>query len=80
MWDISYLLANWNSRPLSCCRFSPKEKVKRPNNVHLPFGAGPRNCIGMRLALLEAKILLIEVLRQFSFIQGPNTKVSLTIP
>ena len=57
-------------------RFSPKEKARRPNNVHLPFGAGPRSCIGMRFALLEAKIALIELLKQFSFKQGPDTKVS----
>ena len=56
-------------------RFSPKEKAKRPSNVHLPFGVGPRNCIGKRLALLEAKMTLIELLKKFSFVQGSETKV-----
>ena len=58
-----------------CIRFSPQEKAKRSNSVHLPFGIGPRNCIGKRLALLEVKMTLIELLKQFSFVQGPETKV-----
>ena len=56
-------------------RFTAEEKAKRPQMCHMPFGFGPRSCIGMRLALLEAKIALIELLKRYTFIRAPETKV-----
>mgnify|MGYP000858907067 CR=1 FL=1 len=34
-------------------------------STHLPFSAGSRRCIGEQLALLEAKVMLCELVRQF---------------
>jgi cytochrome P450 len=56
-------------------RFTAEEKAKRPQLSHMPFGFGPRNCIGMRLALLQAKIALIELLKRYTFIRAPETEV-----
>jgi len=36
------------------------------------FGQGPRACIGMRFALLEAKVAVLSVFRKFSV--KPGTK------
>ena len=61
-----------------CCahdRFTPEAKASRPQLAHMPFGWGPRNCIGLRFALLETKIALMEILKKFSFVQGPDTVV-----
>ena len=62
--------------PPSFVRFTPEEKAKRPNVCHMPFGWGPRNCIGMRFALMEAKMALIEILRKYTFVRAPETEVS----
>ena len=57
-------------------RFTPEEKAKRHPCAHLPFGHGPRSCIGMRFALLEAKMALIEIVSKFRIVLAPETKVS----
>lgn len=53
--------------------FSPEAKEKRDPFAFLPFGVGPRQCIGMRLALLELKIGLLQVMQRFKFERAPET-------
>ena len=57
-------------------RFSPEEKARHGPFDHMPFGYGPRNCIAMRLALLEVKLAAALVLKNFSLIATEKTKVS----
>ncbi|CAF1289098.1 unnamed protein product [Rotaria magnacalcarata] len=58
-------------------RFSSAEKAKRHPVTFLPFGDGPRNCIGMRFALLEAKIAIAKTLRVVEFQKCEKTEVPL---
>lgn len=55
-------------------RFTPEAKAKRDPYVYMPFGHGPRNCIGMRLALLESKISIARILQNFRVSKSPKTK------
>ncbi|CAF1252202.1 unnamed protein product [Rotaria magnacalcarata] len=60
-------------------RFSPAEKVKRHPMTFLPFGDGPRNCIGMRFALLEAKLAIAKSLRDVELQKCEKTEVPLQL-
>ena len=57
-------------------RFSPEEKEDRHPMCYMPFGWGPRNCLGMRFAQVEAKMALTAMLRKFKFVKTPETEVS----
>lgn len=46
-------------------RFSDENKGNIKPFTYLPFGVGPRNCIGNRFALLESKAMLFYILSQF---------------
>lgn len=43
------------------------------------FGQGPRACIGMRFSLLETKVAMMSVLRQFCFKPGTKTVTPLVM-
>lgn len=46
-------------------RFAPGA-IDRDKHAYLPFGAGPRICIGNHFALMEAKLILAIVLQRWS--------------
>uniref|UniRef100_A0A3B4H085 Thromboxane-A synthase n=1 Tax=Pundamilia nyererei TaxID=303518 RepID=A0A3B4H085_9CICH len=60
-------------------RFTPEAKAARHPFVYLPFGAGPRNCVGMRLAQLEIKMALMHLFHNFSIKACSDTKVPLEL-
>ncbi|KAF4518426.1 hypothetical protein B566_EDAN002079 [Ephemera danica] len=58
-------------------RFSDEEMVKRNQYVYLPFGEGPRLCIGKKLANMQSKVGLLSILHKFEVRSNPKTKYPL---
>ncbi|CRL01592.1 CLUMA_CG014264, isoform A [Clunio marinus] len=53
-------------------RFLPENNAQRSNFAFIAFSAGMRNCIGQRFAMLELKVMLTKIIR--NFIISPVTK------
>uniref|UniRef100_A0A8C3PYR4 unspecific monooxygenase n=1 Tax=Chrysolophus pictus TaxID=9089 RepID=A0A8C3PYR4_CHRPC len=60
-------------------RFSKENKDNIDPYTYLPFGAGPRNCIGMRFALLTLKVAITAVLQHFTFQVCKETQIPLKL-
>jgi cytochrome P450 len=56
-------------------RFSPERSADRPKFVYLPFGAGPRQCIGNHFALIEAHLVVATLAQRFRLRLVPDHPV-----
>uniref|UniRef100_A0A3B3Y8Q8 unspecific monooxygenase n=1 Tax=Poecilia mexicana TaxID=48701 RepID=A0A3B3Y8Q8_9TELE len=56
-------------------RFSKKNKEDIDPYTYMPFGVGPRNCIGMRFALVVMKLAVVEILQRYSFSVCKETEI-----
>ena len=53
-------------------RFAPERSARRPRFAYFPFGGGPRQCIGVNFATIEATLITAMVAQCFdlSLVQG----------
>lgn len=55
--------------------FDPSRFSESPPPAYIPFGAGPRFCIGHEFALLEARLIVAMVMRVFEFREVPDQTI-----
>lgn len=48
-------------------RFTKENIQKRHPCAFLPFGEGPRNCVGKRFGMVQTKIAILALIRDFTF-------------
>jgi cytochrome P450 len=56
-------------------RFSAARSASRPKFIYIPFGAGPRQCIGTHFALLEAHLIVATLAQRFRLRLVPGHRV-----
>ncbi len=58
-------------------RFSPERSAGRPRFAYMPFGAGPRICIGASLAMTEACLILAAIAQRYRLRLVPGQEIEL---
>lgn len=58
-------------------RFSPEREGKRHRFAYIPFGGGPRLCIGSGFAAVEAHLIMAQIVQQFRLELPPGEQVQM---
>ncbi|XP_018321669.1 probable cytochrome P450 6a21 [Agrilus planipennis] len=56
-------------------RFSEEAKSTRDNFTWLPFGEGPRICIGLKLGVIQIKMAIASLIRSYKFSVNSKTQI-----
>jgi cytochrome P450 len=56
-------------------RFSPERAAARPRFAYIPFGAGPRICVGAAFAMAEAMLILATIAQRYRLHRKPGHPV-----
>ncbi|XP_017777324.1 PREDICTED: cytochrome P450 9e2-like isoform X2 [Nicrophorus vespilloides] len=60
-------------------RFLDENKKNIIPYTYIPFGVGPRACIGSRFALMEIKLMFVHLLSKFDLVVTKKTAVPITL-
>jgi cytochrome P450 len=77
-WVVHRHRALWNApERFDPERFSPERSAGRPRFAYMPFGGGPRVCIGAALAMTEASLILATMAQRYRLRLVPGQDIVL---
>ncbi|XP_037520732.2 cytochrome P450 3A15-like [Rhipicephalus sanguineus] len=53
-------------------RFAPENEAELIKEAYMPFGVGPRNCVGKSMAMLKLKLAMAKLLLMYRLELGPS--------
>src|SRR5262245_6037046 len=56
-------------------RFAAARGPERPEYAYVPFGGGPRGCIGRELAMMEARLVVAAIVQRFRLVRASDEPV-----
>lgn len=56
-------------------RFTDEAKQQRDPTTYMPFGDGPRICVGIRFAMLKARVAFAKLFTNFQFSVCDETRI-----
>jgi cytochrome P450 len=75
-WVVHRLPRLWNNpEGFDPERFTPEAAEQRHKFAHLPFGGGPRTCIGSNFALMEAQLVVAMTIQRCALDLAPSRPI-----
>ncbi|CAH1111480.1 unnamed protein product [Psylliodes chrysocephalus] len=56
-------------------RFNQENKKKIPPYAYVPFGEGPRNCVGLRFGKIQSKIAIVAIISRYKVTLNGKTQL-----
>lgn len=56
-------------------RFTPEHESARPRFAYIPFGGGPRGCIGSQFAMMEAQLIIASIAQRYRIAVVPGQNI-----
>jgi len=56
-------------------RFTPEHESVRPRFAYIPFGGGPRGCIGSQFAMVEAQLIVAAIAQRYRIELVPGQQI-----
>jgi cytochrome P450 len=79
IYGVHHNSALWsNPDDFDPSRFEPEQKRGRHRFSYIPFGGGPRICIGNNMAVLQILLIVISLVRRYDFTMASDEPVAIS--